>query len=76
MRIWFPAAQAQRNLTTEENHMNQAEQREIAKIASYTPTLGLDFAARALGTIHRCAMTKKSKLEIEAVAKQMGVSII
>jgi hypothetical protein len=53
--------------------MNKQQQKEMAKIEQYFAAgLGLDFVARSLSALHRCAMTNKSKQAIEQKAKEMG----
>lgn len=55
--------------------MNKQQQKEIAKIEHYLAAgLGLDYAARALSALHRCAMTNKSKAAIHEKAMQLGVA--
>ena len=54
--------------------MTKSEPREVSKTRAYTPTLGADYAARVLSALHRAARTTRSKLEILAVALEMGVT--
>ena len=54
--------------------MTKSETREISKTRVYAPELGADYAARVLSALHRAARTTRSKLEILAVALEMGVT--
>jgi uncharacterized protein YoaH (UPF0181 family) len=55
--------------------MNKQQQKEVTKIEQFLAAgLGLDYAARALSALHRCAMTNKSKAAIEAKAAELGVT--
>ena len=54
--------------------MTKSEIREVTKTRVYAPTLGADYAARVLSALHRAARTTRSKLEILAVALDMGVT--
>lgn len=52
--------------------MTKSEIKEIAKIKAYVAAgLGLDFAARAISSLIRCARTNKSKIELSRVAADM-----
>jgi hypothetical protein len=59
---------------TEGHTMTKSETREITKTRAYAPTLGADYAARVLSALHRAARTTRSKMEILAVALDMGVT--
>jgi hypothetical protein len=50
--------------------MNKQQKREVAKILTMAPTLGLDFMARSISALVRCAMTDKSRRELIAIAAQ------
>lgn len=52
--------------------MNKSEIREISKISSYAPTLGVDFAARSLSALIRACRSTKSKVEMVKLAHAMG----
>lgn len=53
--------------------MTKSEQREVAKIKQHLAAgLGLDYAARAISALIRCAMTNRSKIELSRVAADIG----
>jgi hypothetical protein len=53
--------------------MNKSELKEVAKIkAMHAAGLGLDFCARGLSALIRCARTNKSKIELFRVAADIG----
>jgi len=61
--------------------MTKSETREITQICALRSTLGADYAAlgadyaaRVLSALHRAARTTRSKMEILAVALDMGVT--
>jgi hypothetical protein len=52
--------------------MNKSEIREIQKIkAMCAAGLGVDFAARAISALIRCARTNRSKVELSRVAADL-----
>ena len=53
--------------------MNKAEQREIDTIGVYAQMGMLDTVARSLSALIRASMTKRSRTELLAHAKQFGV---
>ena len=59
---------------TEGHTMTKSETREVSKTIQYSATLGADYAARVLSALYRSARTTRSKLEILAVALDMGVT--
>lgn len=53
--------------------MTKSETKEIAKIQAYVAAgLGLDFAARAISSLIRCARTNKSRIELHRAAADLG----
>jgi hypothetical protein len=55
--------------------MTKSESFEIAKIMTYHEAgLGLDYVARALSALIRCARSTKSQNEIRTYALQVGVT--
>jgi hypothetical protein len=53
--------------------MNKSEIREVAKIkAMHAAGLGVDFVARAISALIRCARTNRSKIELSRVAADLG----
>ena len=55
--------------------MTKAERFEISKTIQYFAAgLGLDYLARALSALHRASRSKKTKLEIEALATEHGIT--
>ena len=53
--------------------MNKSETREVQKIKAYLAAgLGVDFAARAISALIRCARTNRSKIELSRVAADLG----
>ena len=48
--------------------MTKFQTREVQKTLSHGATLGLDYVARSLSALHRCAMSGKAKREIAEAA--------
>ncbi len=48
--------------------MNKFQTREVQKTLQHGAVLGLDYVARSLSALHRCAMSDKSKREIYEAA--------
>jgi len=54
--------------------MTKSEAFETKKTVQYGETLGADYMARALSALYRAARSKRSKMEILAVALDEGVT--
>lgn len=52
--------------------MNKTETREASKVIQYGATLGVDYIARGLSALYRCARTQKSKNAILALGIAYG----
>ena len=52
--------------------MTKSETREVQKTLQHGATLGLDYVARSLSALHRCAMSGKAKREIYEAAIRVG----
>lgn len=52
--------------------MNKTETREASKVIQYGATLGVDYIARGLSALYRCARTQKSKDAILALGIAYG----
>lgn len=50
--------------------MTKFQAREVQKTLQHGAILGLDYVARSLSALHRCAMSDKSKREIAEIAFQ------
>ncbi len=48
--------------------MTKFQTREVQKTLQHGAVLGLDYVARSLSSLHRCAMSDKSKREIYEAA--------
>jgi hypothetical protein len=44
--------------------MTKSETREVQKTLEHGAVLGLDYVARSLSALHRCAMSDKAKRQI------------
>ena len=52
--------------------MTKFQTREVQKTLSHGAVLGLDYVARSLSSLHRSAMSDKSKREIYEAAIRVG----
>ena len=54
--------------------LNKSQQREVSRVLAYMPHLGADYAARALSALYRSAMRASQQRELEALARELGVT--
>lgn len=53
--------------------LNKHQAREVSRTLAALPTLGPDYAARALSALHRAAMRRTQQDAIVAIAMQHGI---